>query len=240
MSKWLIVLIVLAVWFVLMEISNRRQRPLFEKVERENAALLEGRFQSNPVLRRKFMRALVRHCCAPGFDRIAFAQAQSAARMARDPLDRAACALLMAFNLEDNDDYAEAIELYDSVLDAEPNNLIALSRKASALGMLREEDCVEVFEELIRRAPDNPVYRNNYGSALLRIRRFEDAEAQLKKAIELNADLPNPYELLTLAYSAMNDSEAAESALAEAVARGSNEQSLRQTCKTFLENLNEK
>ena len=105
--------------------------------------------------------------------------------------------------------------------------------------MLREEDCVEVFEELIRYAPDNAVYRNNFGSALLRIRRFEEAEVQLKKAIELNDGRSNPYELLVLAYSAMNDSEAAEEALAEAVARGSDEQSLRQTCKTFLENLNE-
>ena len=239
MNKWLIALIVFAVWFVLMEISNRRQRPLFEKVEKENAELLEGRFQKNPVLRRKFMRALVRYCCTPGFDKIAFAQAQGAAKMAKDPLDRAACVLLMAFNLEENDDYAEAIDLYDKVLYAEPYNLLALSRKASALGMLREEDCVEVFEELIRYAPDNAVYRNNFGSALLRIRRFEEAEVQLKKAIELNDGRSNPYELLVLAYSAMNNSEAAEEALAEAVARGSDEQSLRQTCKTFLENLNE-
>ena len=55
----------------------------------------------------------------------------------------------------------------------------------------------------------------------------------------MNDGRSNPYELLVLAYSAMNNSEAAESALAEAVARGSDEQSLRQTCKTFLENLNE-
>ena len=237
MSTWQIVLIVLVVWFVLLEIRNRKQRPLFKKVERENSELLDGRFQGNPVLRRRFMRALVRYCCSQGFDRTAFALAQNAARMAKDPLDRAACALLMAFNLEENGDYAEAIDLYDTVLDAEPGNMIALRRKAEALGTIQEEDCIEVFEELIRRAPNDYAYRNNYGTALLRIRHFEAAEVQLKKAIEFDDKPSNAHELLALAYAAMNKSEEAEAAISAAVARGSDESDLRENCRKFLEGI---
>lgn len=242
MNKWLIVLGVLAVWFVLMEIQNRKQRPLFEKVEKENPELLDGRFQKNPVLRRKFMRALVKYCCTQGFSPLAFAQARGAAQMAKEPLDRAACAMLMALNLEEKGDYGalvEAIRLYDEVLEAEPFNLKALYLKAKALGAIGEADCVELFEEVIRRAPDNYIYHNNYGSALLRIRRFEEAEVQLKKAAELNDSLSNPHELLYLLYSAADRREEAEHAFSAAVNRGSDESGLRAACRTFLENLKE-
>ena len=234
MTKWLIVLIVLVAW---LEIKNRKERPVYEQVERENAELLEGRFQGNPVLRRRFMRALVRYCCSDGYNNLAYTLAQNAAKMATKPEDRAACALLMAFNLEERGDYAEAIDLYDTVLSAEPDNLTALHRKAKALGVIQEEDCIGVFEELIRRAPDDAVYRNNYGSALLRINHFEEAETQLKKAIELDKNLTSPYGLLVLAYYAMEDSEKTEAAIADAVTHGADEAQLRQACKDFEENV---
>jgi len=238
MSGWLIALIVFAVLFVMMEIRNRKQRPLFEQVEKENAALLEGRFQSNPVLRRRFMRALVRYCFSDGFDQTALALAVNADRMAVNDEDRAACALLIAFNLERRGDYAEAIDLYDTVIAIEPDNMIALSRKARALGALQEEDCVEAFEEVIRREPDDAVWRNNYGSALLRIKRFEEAEVQLRKAIELDGSMLSARELLVLALSGM-ESDGLEAAMADAAAHGSDPARMKETIAEFRKNIME-
>ena len=235
MSAWQIVLLVIVVLFTYLEIKNRRERPYYEKLERENAALLEGRFQGSPVLRRRFMRALMRYCISDGYSNLAFQLAQNAAKMAKNPEDRAACALLMAFNLEEAGNYAEAIDLYDKVLYVEPDNMIALQRKAKALGEIREEDCVEVFEEVIRRAPDDYAYRNNYGKALLYIGRYDEAIAQLNKAIEIDDRRSSAYGWLVAAYTLMEDHDAKESAIAAAVARGADESELRASCKTILE-----
>ena len=61
MEKWKIVAIVLVIYVILLEIKNRRTRPVFKKVEEQFSELLEGRFTGNPVNRRSFMRALVRY-----------------------------------------------------------------------------------------------------------------------------------------------------------------------------------
>lgn len=239
MSRWLIALLVFVVWFVLMENKNRKERPYFEKVERENPELLEGRFQGNPVLRRRFMRALVRYCYSDGFDKIAFAFAQRAANQAKKNEDRASCVILMALNLEENESYAEAIALYDEALSLEPDNMTALSRKARALGIIQEEDCVEAFEEVIRREPAKAIWRNNYGLALLRIKRFEEAAVQLKKAIELDENLLSSRELLAMAYAAAGEDELMEAAVADAVAHGSDREKILQSIGDFRKNIME-
>ena len=170
LSNVLPVVAVLLVLFVLLEIKNRKERKLFRQVEAENRELLEGRFK-NPVLRRRFMRALVRYCCTEGGSKQTLILAVNAATMAKEPCDQAACSYLIGCCYERLDNYQQAANNFIEACEYEPEFLIAQVQRARMLSLMRNEACIEAFETVLRLAPENVAQRSNYGMALLRFTR---------------------------------------------------------------------
>lgn len=236
LSNVLPVVVVLLVLFVLLNAKNRRERAVFQQVEEQNSELLEGRFR-NPVLRRRFMRALVRHCTTEGGDKLALTLAMNAAAMAKEPRDQAACRYLVGCCYEELEEYAQALLHFKEACGLESDFLIAQIKRARLLSLMRDPSCVGAFEMVLSLAPDSAAQHSNYGMALLRLGRYEESEMQLKKAIELKQDFVTPRELLAMLYEVMGETELAEAAMRAAVAYGSDENDVRQAIREFKETL---
>jgi len=233
LSNVLPAVVVLLVLFVLLNMKNRKERKLFQQVEAENQELLAGRFRGNPVLRRRFMRALVRYCCTEGGSKQALILAVNAATMAKEPCDLAACYYLVGCCYEKLENYQQAANSFIDACEAEPDMLIAQVQRARMLSLMRHEACIGAFETVLRLAPENVAQHSNYGMALLRLGRYEECEAQLKKAIEMKPDFRTPRELLVMLYDVMGETELAEAALRAAVAYGSDAEEVRQAAAEF-------
>lgn len=94
-----------------------------------------------------------------------------------------------ATRLQESGSIAEAVELYDRILDEEPECLISLHLKGIAL--CRNGDTsrgLELIEQTMNLDPLNAEFAFNLGNALRRIGRSADARHAFEKAILLRPD----------------------------------------------------
>lgn len=109
-----------------------------------------------------------------------------AAQTAEDLVSRAAAAYQRG-------DRAVAIEILSEVLDADPDNLEALSLDASIRERAGElEEALDRYDRLVEGLPDNPRAHMGRGQVLFRMGRIEDSVSDFDRVVELDAQA-GPY-----------------------------------------------
>ncbi|MBQ8814846.1 MAG: hypothetical protein IJZ85_10185 [Lachnospiraceae bacterium] len=235
MKGWLIGLCVAAILVVLLELKNRRERPLYQKLEESYKELLEGRFQNEPVMRRRFMRALARYVYHENGHKMALAMFATTSRRTQAKENRMACILMIGICFEDAGQWGDALKAYDAVCREEPFWGMALKRRAHLLSRMKDPACVDAYEQVIRRYPGDAVQYNNFGSALYRVDRYEEAVEKLRYALELDDTLHSARGVLAMVYAYMGDEENAAKAFQDAVDHGQNAEELRNVIEQELE-----
>lgn len=227
MSKWIIAVIAIAVYVVLLEMKNRRERPFYRQLEEAYKELLEGRFEKDPVHRRRFMRSLAHYASGSKGSRMGYALAQSTLNRCSGEKEKNACRFVCAMCLEDMGRPEEALAIYESVCEQEPDFIIAKEKRAHVLSVLADPKAADAYAEVVALCPDDNVYLNNYASALIRLNQNREAVKQLEILIERDAEFISAYGLLVLAYSRLKDAQSVEKTIATAVAHGMDENKLR-------------
>jgi superkiller protein 3 len=120
--------------------------------------------------------------------------------------------------------YNEAIEKYEKVMllkktpdaEAETNLAIVLRDRATfAGGKTRDQDfenAIQHFRKAIQIDPNFPQAHNNLGLCYLHLRRFSEAETEIRQAIELKRDYAIAYFNLGLVEQARHNNQAAVAA----------------------------
>ncbi len=94
----------------------------------------------------------------------------------------------------------DAIEQYRAAIASEPNLLAAYDRLASLLDRLgRFKESEDVYQEALKRIPDQAFLHNNLGFSYILQRRWSEAENALYRAIELKPDFARAHVNLALA-----------------------------------------
>ncbi len=100
-----------------------------------------------------------------------------------------------------NDRAADAIPLLEEATKQFPDNEKLQNNLLNAYGSAGQIDrALEAYGQSVADAPDNKIYRYNYGSLLLQTDHHEDAVEQLKAAIDLDADYSDAQYNLGAAY----------------------------------------
>ncbi|WP_457606172.1 tetratricopeptide repeat protein [Nitratifractor sp.] len=87
-------------------------------------------------------------------------------------------------------DYVDAREIYETLLDIDPDDDLAHSSLANALHRLGEdEEALHHHGEAIRLDPDYAPHHYNYANTLYDLGRREEALAEYRKALELDPQL---------------------------------------------------
>lgn len=84
--------------------------------------------------------------------------------------------------------FEKAVEAYEKWLKANPKDDVAhfyLGRTYSKL--LKDEDAEKEFDEAVKLKPDETEYQTELGAVLIKLAKYREAIAPLKKAIELDA-----------------------------------------------------
>ena len=85
--------------------------------------------------------------------------------------------------------FREAEQLYNSILNNEPNNLIARNNFGALLISLGRLEEAEInYRELIKIEPNNIEAYNNLGVTLDKLNKLDEAEKSYKKAIDIKPD----------------------------------------------------
>ncbi|HEX7071485.1 MAG TPA: tetratricopeptide repeat protein [Rhodothermales bacterium] len=95
----------------------------------------------------------------------------------------------------------DAITLLQEGLEKYPTNeqlWSILLNEYVATGQL--DQAMDRYAQLVQQAPDNKLYRFNYGTLLLNAERFDEAVEQLRRATELDSEYPNAQYNLAAAY----------------------------------------
>jgi len=125
--------------------------------------------------------------------------------------------------------YDGAIESFQKGVEMDPNQNVIWANLADAYTGLAGtktgtdqqaafDKATEAYAKAIALKPDNPAYHNNYGLALARSKKFEEAQAELSKAAQL--DPPNAgryYYNLGALYTNSGQSGPAEEAFKKAI-----------------------
>jgi Flp pilus assembly protein TadD len=99
------------------------------------------------------------------------------------------CVPLAAHTIARNQDYASALAIWTTVVEAAPHNArgrMNLGVAYSDLG--RHAEALQQFESALRLGLSSPELHTNYGVALFFIGRGEEAVANFRRALELDAD----------------------------------------------------
>jgi len=227
MNRFAIGIIIAAVLILWIEIKNRRERPIFRQVEEAFKELLAGRFEREPLHRRRFMRALAHYASGEKGTQMAYVLAGSTLKRCHAPEDITACLILCGLCLEDMGRAEEALELFEEACEREPDFIIAKEKRAHVLSVMADPKAADAYAEVVALCPDDNVYLNNYASALIRLNQNREAVAQLEILLKRDAGFGNAYALLALAYARLRDFESMEKTIAAAVAHGMDENELR-------------
>lgn len=95
----------------------------------------------------------------------------------------------------------DAIALLQEGLEKYPTNeqlWSILLNEYVATGQL--DQAMDRYAQLVEQAPDNKLYRFNYGTLLLNAERYDEAVDQLRRAVELDTEYPNAQYNLAAAY----------------------------------------
>lgn len=100
-----------------------------------------------------------------------------------------------------HDRHDDAIELLQEGLEKYPTNeqlWSLLLNEYVATGQL--DAAMERYGDLVQQAPDNQLYRFNYGTLMLNAENYDGAIEQLQRAVELDPNYPNAQYNLAAAY----------------------------------------
>ena len=87
-------------------------------------------------------------------------------------------------------DYSDARQTYETLLEIDPNDDLARSSLANALHKLGEDDeALRQHQEAIRLDPDYAPHHYNYANTLYDLGRKDEALAEYRKALELDPQL---------------------------------------------------
>jgi Flp pilus assembly protein TadD len=99
------------------------------------------------------------------------------------------------------DYYNNSIITLEEGLKKYPENSEMLNASTSAyIGAGRSDEAISSAKVLVEKEPDNKIYRYNYGVLLLNAEKYQDAETQLLKAIELDPEYENAIYNLGVTY----------------------------------------
>lgn len=114
----------------------------------------------------------------------------------------------IAMDYYDLDDYEEAIDYLDSVLNIEPENHEALFYKSLSLSYLDDnEQAIEVMDEAIKYCGDNDAYWMNKGVFLFEMDEYDEALKCFDKSSQLNPDNIDPIVNKALLYCYIDEHE---------------------------------
>jgi len=126
-----------------------------------------------------------------------------------------------ALQLHRSGHFDEAIAMADGILGRSPNNIRALSIRGQALlAQKRYREAAVAFGEVVARTPTIAVNRWDLGSSLAGAEETAKAEAEWRKAIELEPHLAEPYVSLMAAYRGRGEMAKALALAKEAAASG--------------------
>ena len=99
----------------------------------------------------------------------------------------------------------EARQSYEKVLEIEPQDLLALNQLVSLDVKAKDfASAHKQVQERLQKQPDSAPLHIFEGKILMAEGKWKEAETTLKKAIELNSNLPAAYDLLVSVYLATN------------------------------------
>ena len=109
--------------------------------------------------------------------------------------------------------YEDAKDTFDRILNLNPNDPSTLMSRGVAYGQLeRYEEALADFNRSLELKPDNPVTLTNRGSTYRHLERYEEALADHNRSLELRPDDPNTLTNRGITYSHL---ERYEEALAD-------------------------
>lgn len=127
-------------------------------------------------------------------------------------------------NVEDSikamDYYNKAIATIQEGLRKFPDNSeMQLTSTSAFIGAGRIDEAITASKTLVEAEPNNKIFRYNYGVLLLNTERYAEAEAELKKAIEIDPEYENAIYNLAVTYvkwgTAMNKEAEAQGVISE-------------------------
>ncbi|MCW8824242.1 MAG: tetratricopeptide repeat protein [Ignavibacteriaceae bacterium] len=118
------------------------------------------------------------------------------------------------------DYYNKGIMTLEEGLKLYPDNSEMLNASTNSyIGAGRINEAITSAKALVEKEPDNAVYHYNYGVLLLNVEKYQDAETQLLKAIELDPNYENAIYNIAVTYvkwgTAINKEAEAQGVLSE-------------------------
>ncbi len=142
---------------------------------------------------------------------------------------RARLMFAMAAAMEQNDQFEEAVETFEKLLEVTPDFDAALNYLGYMLADANQR--LPYARELIERAlainPDNAAYLDSYGWVLFRQGEYEEARKHLERAVELDTD-PVMFDHLGDTYKALGKMEEARSWWQKALDEDPDNESIQQ------------
>ena len=87
----------------------------------------------------------------------------------------------------DNEDYENAIKLFDNAIVLNPNNHIPYNQKGSLLFKLEKyEEAIKAYDGAITANQKNQISYNGKGDVLFKLEKYEEAIECYDKALEIN------------------------------------------------------
>lgn len=127
-------------------------------------------------------------------------------------------AIEMALELTKNRQLGQAAAILDLVVEAEPDNAVALNY----LGILKyhlagPQESIGILRRAAAADPNHAGVRNNLGNAYVELNDIDAAVEAYRDAMRLDPDLPDPYGNLASIMRSRNDDQEAERLLREAL-----------------------
>lgn len=125
------------------------------------------------------------------YSRLRIGQRKEAIPVLEQYVERADTASTKAYKILgqlylDNDQTSKAIDLLDQGVRMHPSNENLQSLRLNAYNRAgKANEALKAYRTEVERAPENALYRYNYGALLLKAERYTEAIAQLKRAIEI-------------------------------------------------------
>jgi tetratricopeptide (TPR) repeat protein len=131
---------------------------------------------------------------------------------------------------EQSGDFDRAVATFERLLRIDPENASALNYLGYMLADkgIRLDESLGMIRKALEQEPDNGAYLDSYGWVLYRLGRLEEAEAQLKSAVEKMSPDPIVHEHLGDVYRAMGDSAKARQEWQEALKLDPDNRSLKE------------
>ena len=102
---------------------------------------------------------------------------------------------------QQKEDWEEAVDHYNDVLDYSPKNDIVLNKLGQVLSLLeRNDEAIEMLEKALGFNPNSVEHRRIYGVVLLKVKRFSDAIKEFQLTVELEGNSDENLKNLGIAY----------------------------------------